>query len=65
MNKAERFRRKMLKYKKRIKHIGIDESTGKFYAYRSHGKPCSCWICSTPKYKRAQKHKPNFLKELY
>ena len=30
-----------------------DESIGNFYAFRSHGKPCSCFLCRNSKYNRA------------
>ncbi len=56
MNKALRHQLKMLKYKRRLKLYGLKEGEGKFYAYRSHGKPCSCSFCSLPesKYNRAK-----------
>ena len=41
-----------LKYKKRLKQLGFKEGEGKFYSYRSHGKPCSCFLCRNEKYKR-------------
>lgn len=46
MDKARRHELKMLKFKKRIKQLRIDQTKGKFYAYRSHGAPCSCSGCS-------------------
>jgi hypothetical protein len=56
MNKARRHELKMLKYKKRLKQLGLKESpTSNLFAYRSHGAPCSCGICSYNKYKRIQK----------
>ncbi len=57
MNKRARFRIKMLKYKKRVRTLGLDEREGNFYAYRSHGKPCSCFVCSSEKFSRKIKHK--------
>lgn len=52
MDKATRHELKMLKYKKRINQLGLNNADGKFYAYRSHGKPCSCFMCSPYKYER-------------
>lgn len=46
MNKAERHRRKMLKYKKRLKVLGIK---GEAHCYRTTGKPCSCSFCDPHK----------------
>lgn len=55
INKGRRHELKMLKYKKRINQLSIDETKGKFYGYRSHGQPCSCYMCSPTKFKREQK----------
>lgn len=52
MDKARRHELKMLKYKKRINQLGLNNPDGNFYAYRSHGKPCSCFMCSPYKYER-------------
>jgi hypothetical protein len=54
MNKARRHELKMLKLKKRLKKYGLLYATGNFYAFRSHGKPCSCWLCRNEKYNRAK-----------
>lgn len=55
MNKARRHELKMLKYKKRLNQLGLTEGENKnFHAYRSHGAPCSCFMCSHSKYKRAR-----------
>jgi hypothetical protein len=67
MTKARRQELKMLHYKRRLKKMGklsykvlylpIGESKGiryNFSAYRSHGAPCSCFLCSHRKYSRAQ-----------
>jgi hypothetical protein len=59
MNKALRHQVKMLKFKKRIKKYGISDiqladSNNNFYAFRSHGAPCSCWCCKGQKYNRAK-----------
>lgn len=54
MNKGLRHERKMNRYKRRLKNLGRKEGEGKFYAYRSHGTPCSCGMCSYLKYNRAE-----------
>lgn len=54
MNKHRRHELKMLKYKRRLKNLRIVDGTGNYYAYRSHGKPCSCGMCSYLKYDRAK-----------
>jgi hypothetical protein len=56
MNKARRHELKMLKYKKRVKKLGLKEKPGwNLYPYRSHGKPCSCFLCQNRgKYNRAK-----------
>lgn len=46
MNKARRHELKMLKFKKRLKQLNLVNKPGKFYAFRSHGAPCSCTTCS-------------------
>ncbi len=57
LNKRERFRIKMLKYKKRLKVLGLNEKEGNYYSYRSHGRPCSCWLCKGERFSRKIKHK--------
>jgi len=52
MNKAERHRIKMKKFKRRLKLYGLLYSDGNFYSLRSHGKPCSCFFCRGEKYNR-------------
>ena len=52
MNKARRHELKMLKYKKRLTNLSLISVEGKFFAFRSHGKPCSCIFCKNPKYQR-------------
>lgn len=55
INKGRRQELKMLKYKKRLKQLGLTEGKGKnYFAYRSHGSPCSCPVCSPAKYNRAK-----------
>lgn len=61
MNKKRRQEIKMLKYKKRLKNLGLmdlnDDNKANLYALRSHGKPCSCGLCRNEKYSRKIKHK--------
>lgn len=47
----------MLKYKKRLKQMNLKEGQGDFTAFRSHGAPCSCFVCRDEKYSRKMKHK--------
>lgn len=49
MNKAERHRIKMKHFKRRKKNIGFLEDN---YTFRQSGKPCSCFLCSKPRYER-------------
>lgn len=52
-----------LQYKKRIEKYGLqDYPKEHLFAYKSHGKPCSCWACRGEKYDRA-KSKQNEIKE--
>ena len=64
MNKGERQRIERLKFEKRLKLLknkmtpltqGFLE--GNFYAYKTTGTPCSCFLCRRDKYKRNEKHK--------
>ena len=48
----------MVRFKRRLKNLGI-KTIEKYYLYRTTGKPCSCSMCSTYKYKRTIKHKNN------
>lgn len=58
MNKGRRNELTRLKYKKRLKNLGLKEAeNSNFYCYKSTGKPCSCPLCSPEKYKRTVKHK--------
>jgi len=45
MDKAERHRRKMVRYRRRLRVLGLSEQDG-HHAYRTSGKPCSCGVCS-------------------
>lgn len=53
-NKGRRQELKMLKYKRRLKNLSLKDGEGKFYAFRSHGAPCSCLVCSHSKFNRAK-----------
>lgn len=45
----------MLKYKRRIGRMRLKNLPAKaLYGYRSHGKPCSCFVCRGLKYDRAK-----------
>lgn len=59
MNKARRNELKMLKFKKRLKKWGLkgNEPNSNFHAFRSHGAPCSCSLCSPYKYRKDDRHK--------
>lgn len=61
MDKGRRQELTKLKFKKRLKNYGLleDFETGKgnFFAFKSHGAPCSCAMCRGEKYKRKAKHK--------
>jgi len=61
MNKRRRYELKMLKYKKRLKQLGLKEAqpNSNFTAYRSHGSPCSCWYCRDKKYRDNDRQKIN------
>lgn len=59
MNKGRRHELKMLKYKRRLKNYRISskdaaDPNNHFFAFRSHGKPCSRWCCKRPRYNRAK-----------
>lgn len=55
MDKGRRHELKMLKYKRRIGRMRYKNlPASALYAYRSHGKPCSCGVCRGLKYSRAK-----------
>lgn len=65
-NKGRRNELTQLKFKKRLKNYQLDLNTDvphNFWALKSTGTPCSCFMCSSDKYKRAEKHKKDFLDE--
>jgi len=63
MNKGIRQRKTRLKFKKRLKQMGLLNKEGNFYCYKSNGSPCSCPMCSPNKYNRKIKHKNPHLEE--
>jgi hypothetical protein len=57
-NKGRRNELTKLKYKKRLKNLSLnDDSNGKYYCFKTTGKPCSCFMCSPYKFDRNEKHK--------
>jgi len=60
-NKGERNRLTKLKFKRRLKRMGLLGPGGiinpNLYCYKNQGKPCSCIFCSKGKYNRKIKHK--------
>jgi hypothetical protein len=66
-NKGERQFIKKLKFHKRLKVLDLYKLLGKpgtnLNSFRTTGKPCSCYICSSRKFKRPIKHK-NLMYEL-
>jgi hypothetical protein len=59
MDKGRRNELTKLKFKKRLKNLGLkQESPTDFICYKHQGKPCSCFMCSNKKYNRA-KNKPS------
>ena len=63
-NKARRNELKKLKYKKRLEQLGLKEGPkNNYHAYRSHGSPCSCYMCKDKKYREGDRQK--FKKEDY
>ena len=54
MNKKERHILKELKYKKRLRQLQLENQKGNFFAYKSHGKPCSCKWCRDSKYRETR-----------
>lgn len=51
MNKQERKLKGVAKFKKRLANLKLTNVVGKFYPFKTSGKPCSCYLCSTHKYK--------------
>lgn len=62
MNKFERRLKGYYKFKKRLKNVGftteeLKKANTNLYAYKTSGKPCSCYMCRNEKYTRNIKHK--------
>jgi hypothetical protein len=55
MNKGRKQELTSLKFKNRIQRIGIGATEANLWAYKSHGKPCSCFICRNPKYRNTKR----------
>jgi hypothetical protein len=51
MNKARREELAVLKYKKRLKGMGLKPSENNL-CFKSSGRPCSCSICKQPRYSK-------------
>lgn len=49
MDNRQRHVMKMVKYRRRLKNLGLKEVDG-HHAYRESGKPCSCSCCSPHRY---------------
>lgn len=49
MDKGRRQELTKLKFKKRLNNLGLlkngKPTEGKLYAFKSHGSPCSCFVC--------------------
>jgi hypothetical protein len=59
MDKGRRSELTKLKFKKRLNQVGfsmedVHKPNNNLWAYKSTGKPCSCFICSGRKYDRAK-----------
>jgi len=64
MNKGRRNELTKLKFKKRIKQLGLKKEDGNLFCYKTSGKPCSCEMCSPYKFSRKRKHKDKFFEDL-
>jgi len=49
MNKLQRTQITELKFRRRLKVLGIKHNA---YAFKHQGRPCSCYACKKPRYKR-------------
>lgn len=58
MNKGRRQELTQLRFKRRLRdHRITPKPDGNYYAFKSSGAPCSCWVCRDEKYSRKVKHK--------
>lgn len=55
-DKLWRHKKMWSKYLRRLKLYGFTVNDNQ-HVFRSHGKPCSCFLCSGEKYSRKIKHK--------
>ena len=60
MISRKRVKKMFSQYRKRLKKYGFKESDGQ-HAFRTTGKPCSCYMCKNEKFNRKQKHKEELL----
>lgn len=53
MNKGRRNELRDLKWKRRLKNLGLKREKSRDYiCYRDQGRPCNCSVCQKPKYNR-------------
>lgn len=52
MDKGRRNELTQLKWTKRLKQLGLKKEDGNMFAFKSHGKSCSCSMCRNQKFKR-------------
>ncbi len=58
MNKGRRNELTKLKFKKRLKQLGLKQTKPTdFICYKTTGNPCSCPMCQPHKYNRAKERK--------
>jgi hypothetical protein len=63
MISRERVKQMFTHYRKRLKKYGLKEEDGNVHAFRTTGKPCSCFACRGEKYSRKTKHKNKMKKD--
>lgn len=62
MNKQEKKQKGFFKFKKRLQNFGyriedIFKKDINLFCLKTTSKPCSCYMCSEPKFNRKIKHK--------
>lgn len=58
MNKGRRNELRDLKWKRRLKNLGLKRQSAKdFICYRDQGKPCSCALCSPGRVQEKTKYR--------
>lgn len=61
MDKGRRNELTKLKFKKRLKTLGLKQETPKDYTcYKHQAKPCSCFVCSRKNHGEKAKYKHKF-----